>query len=75
MFRPSLAIFRHNTQLFSGSYFTTTDPLLSCYRSYFVYGSANTAVVYLMCENVKTLKCLVIKIYMLKTTKQTNSVV
>jgi hypothetical protein len=36
MFRPSLAIFRWNTQLFSGSYLTTTDPLF-CYRSYFVY--------------------------------------
>jgi hypothetical protein len=28
-----------------------------CYRSYFVYGLANTAVVYLICGNVKTLKC------------------
>jgi hypothetical protein len=46
MFRPSLAIFRRNTQLFSGSYLTTTDPLLLCYRSYFVYGLADTASVY-----------------------------
>jgi hypothetical protein len=28
MFQLSLAIFRQNTQLFSGSYLTTTDPLL-----------------------------------------------
>jgi hypothetical protein len=28
-----------------------------CYRSYFVYGLANGAVVYPICENVKTLKC------------------
>jgi hypothetical protein len=26
MFRPSLAILRRSTQLFSGSYLTTTDP-------------------------------------------------
>jgi hypothetical protein len=48
MFRPSLAIFRRNTQLFSVSYLTTTDPLFLCYRSYFVYGLANTAIVYNM---------------------------
>jgi hypothetical protein len=29
-----------------------------CYRSYFVYGLANTAVVCLICGNVKTLKCI-----------------
>jgi hypothetical protein len=49
-FQPSLAIFSRNTHL------TTTDPLFLCYRSYFVYGLANTAV-YLICENVKILKC------------------
>jgi hypothetical protein len=62
MFLPSLAIFRRNTQLFSGSYLATTDPLFLCYRSYFVYGFANTAVVYLICENDNTLKCWDIKI-------------
>jgi hypothetical protein len=44
MFRPSLGNFRRNAQLFSESYLTTTDPLFWCYRSYFVYGLANTAV-------------------------------
>jgi hypothetical protein len=38
--------------IFSGSYLTTTDPLFLCYRSYFVYGLANTDVVYLICEHV-----------------------
>jgi hypothetical protein len=28
-----------------------------CYRSYSVYGLVNTAVVYLICEIVKTLNC------------------
>jgi hypothetical protein len=32
------------------------ESVILCYRSYFVYGLANTAVVYLICENVKTLK-------------------
>jgi hypothetical protein len=30
--------------------------VILCYRSYFVYGLANTAVVYLICENVKDIK-------------------
>jgi hypothetical protein len=51
------AIFRRNTQLFSGSYLTTTDPLFLYYRYDFVYGLPNTAVVYLISRNVKTLKC------------------
>jgi hypothetical protein len=43
MFRPSLAIFRRNTQLVSGSYLTTTDPLFLSCMCYFEYGLANTA--------------------------------
>jgi hypothetical protein len=35
MFLPSMAFFR-NTQLFSGSYLTTTDPVFLCYRSYLI---------------------------------------
>jgi hypothetical protein len=41
---------------FPGSYLTTTDPLFLCYRSYFVYGLANAAIVYLIHENVRILK-------------------
>jgi hypothetical protein len=32
-------------------------PVVLCYRSHSVYGLANTAAVYLICGNVKTLKC------------------
>jgi hypothetical protein len=31
--------------------------IVLCYRSCFVYGLANTDVVYLVCENVRILKC------------------
>jgi hypothetical protein len=43
----------HN-YFFSGSYLTTTEPLFLCYRSYFIYGLANTAVVYLILQEQVT---------------------
>jgi hypothetical protein len=40
-----------------GKLFHYNGSVVLCYKSYFVYVSVNTAVVYLICGNVKNLKC------------------